>query len=239
MGNRSKPAPIRPSATFPHRGRLFIYNHIAQTAFCQSKPGILSRKGGGDACAKTKSRAVYFSGGGGGTAAHRHPCGVGRVPTAGHAGVRLFPRAGYAGVCGAGRGLWCGLRGGRFAAGCPRSAFRRVVGHGPIGGRVLRGGVRAARQRRIVSCRIQFARRAGQCVSSPGGAGLRPKMVSGQKRLGHRRGGCGHGAVRRVFYGVCQGRRRGVGHPRLLCGAGGGHARRLRYGGADFARPAA
>ena len=180
-----------------------------------------------------------FSGGGGGTAAHRHPCGVGRVPTAGHAGVRLFPRAGYAGVCGAGRGLWCGLRGGRFAAGCPRSAFRRVVGHGPIGGRVLRGGVRAARQRRIVSCRVQSARRAGQCVSGPGGAGLRPKMVSGQKRLGHRRGGCGHGAVRRVFYGVCQGRRRGVGHPRLLCGAGGGHARRLRYGGADFARPAA
>ena len=42
-----------------------------------------------------------------------------------------------------------------------------------------------------------------------------------------------------VFYGVCQGRRRGVGHPRLLCGAGGGHARRLRRGGADFARPAA
>ena len=39
--------PIRPSATFPHRGKLFIYNHIAQTAFCQSKPGILSRKGEG------------------------------------------------------------------------------------------------------------------------------------------------------------------------------------------------
>lgn len=41
------------------------------------------------------------------------------------------------------------------------------------------------------------------------------------------------------FYGVRQGCRRGVGHPGLLCRVRGGHARRLRRGGADFAGPAA
>ena len=42
-----------------------------------------------------------------------------------------------------------------------------------------------------------------------------------------------------VFYSVRQGCRRGVGHPGLLCRVRGGHARRLRRGGADFAGPAA
>ena len=41
------------------------------------------------------------------------------------------------------------------------------------------------------------------------------------------------------FYSVRQGCRRGVGHPGLLCRVRGGHARRLRRGGADFAGPAA
>ena len=107
------------------------------------------------------------------------------------------------------------------------------------GGRVLCGGARAARERRAVSRRLQRARGAGQRVFSPGGAGVCAEVVSGQKGLGHRRGGRRHGAVRCVFYGVRQGCRRGVGHPGLLCRVRGGHARRLRRGGADFAGPAA
>ena len=120
-----------------------------------------------------------------------------------------------------------------------RGPVCRAVGHGTAGGRVLCGGARAARERRAVSRRLQRARGAGQRVFSPGGAGVCAEVVSGQKGLGHRRGGRRHGAVRRVFYGVRQGCRRGVGHPGLLCRVRGGHARCLRRGGADFAGPAA
>ena len=201
--------------------------------------GHTNPKRGGDTCAKTKSRAVHSGGRGGGTAAHRHPGGVGRVPAACHAGVRVFPRAGHAGVRGACCGLRCRLRSGRAFAGRPRPAVCRAVGHGAAGGRVLCGGARAARERRAVSRRLQCSRGAGQRVFSPGGAGVCAEVVSGQKGLGHRRGGRRHGAVRRVFYGVRQRCRRGVGHPGLLCRVRGGHARRLRRGGADFAGPAA
>ena len=134
-------------------------------------------------------------------------------------------------------GVGCAV-GGLFA-GRPRPAVCRAVGHGAAGGRVLCGGACAARERRAVSRCLQCARGAGQRVFSPGGAGVCAEVVSGQKGLGHRRGGRRHGAVRRVFYGVRQGCRRGVGHPGLLCRVRGGHARRLRRGGADFAGPAA
>ena len=98
---------------FPRWGKALcfyiLYNDTFCAAFCQSKPGILTKRGG-DTCAKTKSRAVYPGGRGGGAAAHRHPGGVGRVPAACHAGVRVFPRAGHAQLCHSGGRIWHRLR---------------------------------------------------------------------------------------------------------------------------------
>ncbi len=131
----------------------------------------------GDACAKTKSRAVYP----GGRAAAQL-----LIPAAW--GVFQQPvMQGYG--FSAGRLCW-GLRcwsrpmvwAARWAgfAGRPRSAFRRVVGHGPIGGRVLRGGVRAARQRRAFL--VVYSVPAGWAVRfGPGSAGVCAEVVSGQK----------------------------------------------------------
>ena len=101
----------------PLRGEgslVFIYFIMIPFALHLSiQTGHTNPKREGDTCAKTKSRAVYPGGRGGGAAAHRHPGGVGRVPAACHAGVRVFPRAGYAGVRGACCGLRCRLRSGR------------------------------------------------------------------------------------------------------------------------------
>ena len=185
-----------------------------------------------------KPRAVHFGGGGGGTAAYRHPGGVGRVPAAGHAGVWVQPGAGDAGLCGAGGGLRCGLRDGRLIAGRPRPALCRALGYGAAGGGILCGFAGTGCQRGAVFAGVQPARGAGQCVFGPGGAGLRAKVVQGQKRLGHRRGRGGDGLVRRVFYAVCERCGRCLGHPRLLCGPGSRDAGNLWRGSADFARPA-
>ena len=72
------------------------------------------------------------------------------------------------------------------------------------------------------------------------GTGDRRNRCSGHRNRNHRnrRGRGGDGLVRRVFYAVCEGCGRCLGHPRLLCGPGSRDAGNLRRGSADFTRPA-
>ena len=144
------------------------------------------------------------SGGGGGHSNINRPArGLGRVPAAGHGGVRPLGTGGRAGVRHPDRGIRGGVCDRRLSARPERPAPRGVLGHGPALRRVLCGGPPARGRRWVVLGTVQCPGGAGHGLFVPLHPVLRPEMVQGPQRAGHGRHRRGGGALRRVPHGLC------------------------------------
>ena len=166
------------------------------------------------------------SGGGGGHSNINRPArGLGRVPAAGHGGVRPLGTGGRAGVRHPDRGIRGGVCDWRLSARPERPAPRGALGHGPALRRVLCGGPPARGRGRVVLGTVQCPGGAGHGLFVPLHPVLRPEMVQGPQRAGHGRHWRGGGALRRVPDRLCPdgiaGLWPGTGHPGRVLGAGG------------------
>ena len=108
------------------------------------------------------------SGGGGGHSNINRPArGLGRVPAAGHGGVRPLGTGGRVGVRHPDRGIRGGVCDRRLSARPERPAPRGALGHGPALRRVLCGGPPARGRGRVVLGTVQCPGGAGHGLFDP------------------------------------------------------------------------